>query len=169
MCPRFETKRISLPSGDQAGLISMIELAVVIAREGAAVLSGQTLDIFQFAVAELSHENMEVSVERRGDECDPLAVGRETGLDVDGAASRELARCFCLQIQGPEFDCIPGVRGVNHPASVGRAIGLVVIAGAAGQLLGRRRVELLLPQRSCHGVHHAAGIRGPRHRARARS
>ena len=41
----------------------MIELAVVIAGESAAVFAGQALNVFQFAVAELSHEDMEVSLE----------------------------------------------------------------------------------------------------------
>ena len=72
----------------------MIELAVVVARESAAVLSGQALDVFQFAVAELPDENVEASVERSGNECDPLAVGRKTGLEVDRAAGRELPRAF---------------------------------------------------------------------------
>ena len=130
MCPRFETKRISFPSGRPGRADFVIVLAVVVARKSAAVLAGQALDVFQFAVAELSDEDVEASVERSGNEGDPLAIGRETRLQVDCSTGRELLRAFRFQVQGPEFDRIVGIGRIHHPASVGRAIGLVVIARA---------------------------------------
>ena len=94
-----------------------------------------------------------------------LPSGEKRGSRLTAPPGRELPGMFCLQIQGPEFNRVLGIGRVHHPASVGRAIGLVVIARPGGQLLRDRGVELLLPQRSRHRVHHAAGIRSPRHRA----
>ena len=53
----------------------MIDLAVVVARQFAAVLSGQTLHIRQFAITESPHKNVKVSVERGRNEGDSLAIG----------------------------------------------------------------------------------------------
>ena len=53
----------------------MIVLAVIVTRESAAVLAGQALDVFQFAIAELPDEDVKASIERSGNEGDPLTVG----------------------------------------------------------------------------------------------
>src|ERR1700730_14139447 len=76
----------------------MIELAVIIASQIAAVLSGQALHLAQVAISELSDKDVEMPVKRSGNESDPFAVGRETWLDVDRAPLGELLRAFGLQV-----------------------------------------------------------------------
>ena len=53
----------------------VIDLAIVVAPQFAAVLSGQTLHVLQFAITESPNKNMKVSVERSRNECDSLAIG----------------------------------------------------------------------------------------------
>src|ERR1700730_11417938 len=124
----------------------MIELAVIVASEIAAVLSAQALHLAQLATSELSDKDVEMPVKRGGNESDPFAVGGETWLNVDRALLGELLRALGLQVERPEFNRIFRIGGVNNPASVGRAIGLIVVAGAGRQLLGDCCVDVLPPK-----------------------
>src|ERR1700730_3354674 len=63
----------------------MIELAVVVASQNAALLSGQALHLAQLAISKLSDKDVEMPVKRSGNESHPFSVGRETRLDVDRA------------------------------------------------------------------------------------
>src|SRR5437667_2208317 len=55
---------------------------------------------------------------------------------------------------------------VNDPATIPRAIGLVIVTRPIRELLRDIRFDRLSPQRARHRVHNRTRIRQPRHRAR---
>ena len=93
------------------------------------------------ACVELRDEEIEVAAARGGHERDAAAVRRIPRLKLHGLRLRELLRLAARQIESPELDRIGVMSREHDEASVGRPVGLIVVARAVGQLVGacRRR------------------------------
>ena len=116
----------------------VIKLTVVIARQITSIFSGKPLCIFEFAIAELANEDVEMSLVGCRDESDTLSIRRDARFNVDRSARCELLCFFAIKIQCPQFDRVLGIGGINDPMPVRRAIGLIIVASSRGQLFGNR-------------------------------
>ena len=97
----------------------MIELAVVVAWQVAAVLTRQPLNVGELTVSETAVENMEVAMVRGGNKNNPLAVRGEARLDIHRPTGGQLPGLPGVEVQRPQLDCVFQIGGVNHPMSVG--------------------------------------------------
>jgi len=99
-------------------------------------------------VVEVSDKDVEVPFIRCGDKRQALAIGRESGFDIDRASGSHLARLSALQIKRPQLDRIVLVASKDYPAPAvaGRPIRLIVVARPGGKLLSLGAAELLPPQ-----------------------
>jgi hypothetical protein len=140
--------------------------AVVIARQCALVLAGQTLDVAQCAVREVAREQVKTAIEQRGDEYDAFAIRRKTRFDIHGAVTGERARRATLQVQHPQLQCFAGIGRVDDPASVGRPIWLIVITDTPRELFREGGAEALAPQGAAHRVDQFFRVRRPRQAGR---
>src|SRR6266851_10254057 len=104
----------------------MIELAVVVTRQRAFIFAGQALHIAQLAIFEAAGKNMKVSVIRRGNEYEALAIGRETRFDIYRAAMSELVGLLGAGVESPKFHSIVVILGVRNPSAVRRPVGLII-------------------------------------------
>src|SRR5262244_7141 len=83
------------PVGNEENIITIarpdwtdfvIELAVVITWQFAAGFACQALHVPEFTIAEIGDENMKMSLVQGGNECNPLAIRRESRLDIHRCA-----------------------------------------------------------------------------------
>src|SRR5664279_604336 len=70
-----------------------------------------------------------------------------------------------VELEQLELDSVAVVSVEDHPFSVGRDIGLIVVAAAGGELRCAGGVKCLLPERTAHRVHERRAIRHPRRAA----
>ena len=143
----------------------VVERAVVIARQIAAMLAREPREVAERAAVEIRGEHVKMPVVERRDEHDPPAVGREARFDVHRAVAGERPGGAALQVKAPQLHRVRPIGAVDHPASVGRPIRLVVI-GPGRELPGGCAVEALAPQRAGHGIDQLLGIRRPGEAAR---
>src|SRR5213078_3769318 len=131
----------------------VIERAVVVTSERVAIFRRKLADILQLAVAEIRNEYMEVTFVLSRDERYTLSVRGKPRLHTNSATARELPRFSRLKIQCPQLKRIMIVFRVNDPATIARAIGLVIVTRPIRELLRDIRFDRLPPQRTRHRVH----------------
>src|SRR5262245_35144915 len=81
----------------------VVEGAVIVTRQGTAVLSGEPLEIGQFTIEKVASEDVEAAVERGGNKCNAFPVGRESRLEIDSAVLGQGMRLTTGSVQGPKF------------------------------------------------------------------
>ena len=96
----------------------MIPRAVVVARQVAFVIVGDSDRCVELPAPDVGDENVPPAFMRRRNERQPRTVRRPSRVDIDRAVSQERAGRASREIEQPELDRIVSIGGVDNMTAI---------------------------------------------------